>query len=61
MRLLLVTASAIPSSWILVTLVKEALSTTENSVLTRASSRYIPEDAILNSHRRENLKSYVVK
>jgi hypothetical protein len=33
---------------------KEALSSSETSVLTR---RNIPEDAILHSHRRENLKS----
>jgi hypothetical protein len=29
-------------------------------VLTRAIWRNIPEDAILRSHRRENLKSYIV-
>jgi hypothetical protein len=27
---------------------------------TRATRRNIPEDAILHSHRRENLKSYVI-
>jgi hypothetical protein len=31
------------------------------SVLTRATWRNIPEDAILHSHRRENLKSYILK
>jgi hypothetical protein len=37
---------------------KEAPSSSETSVLTRATRRNNPEDTILHSHRRENLKSY---
>jgi hypothetical protein len=55
-RRLLNTARVVPSTPFLVTMMKEALSSFEASILTA-----IPEDSILHSHRRENLNSYKVR
>jgi hypothetical protein len=56
---LLVTANVVPSSLILVTLIMEAINSSETSVPTRVARLIIPEDDILHRYRRENLKSYI--
>jgi hypothetical protein len=54
----LAVTSVVPSSPILVTLMMEALRSSETPVLTRVTRRNTSEDGVLHSHRRENLKSY---
>jgi hypothetical protein len=56
LRLLL--TAIVPSSPVLVTLMIEAIRSSEMSVPTRVTRFNIREDDILHSHRRENLKSY---
>jgi hypothetical protein len=58
-RRLIVTANVVPSSPIIDTRMITALLFPVTSVLTRATRRNVPEDAILHRQRRENLKSYI--
>jgi hypothetical protein len=51
----IVTANVVPSSLILVTLMMEAIRSSEPSVLTRATVSHTPEVGILHSRRRENI------
>jgi hypothetical protein len=53
-----VIANVVPNSLILFTLITDAIRSSETSILTGAKRRRIPEDGILHSHRRENLKYF---
>jgi hypothetical protein len=57
---LLITANVVPSSLILVALMMEDIHASESSALTRDTRHNISEDDILYSHRRDNLKSYML-
>jgi hypothetical protein len=59
-RRLLVTAIVVPSAPILVTLMMEALRSSAKPVLTRETCHIIQEDGIIDSHCRENLKSFIL-
>jgi hypothetical protein len=55
-----VTADAGSSLADISTLKMETIRSSETSVHTTSTRRHIPEDDILHSHSRENLKSYKV-
>jgi hypothetical protein len=38
----------------------EAILSSETSVLTKTTRHQIPKDGFIHSHRRENLKSYIL-
>jgi hypothetical protein len=54
----IVTANSVPGSLIL-TLMMEAIRSSETLILTRPIRCRIPEYGVLHSHRRGNLKSYI--
>jgi hypothetical protein len=55
---LLVTANFFPNALMVTSLMMEAIFSSETSVLTTATKPHIPEDGVLQSHHRKNLKSY---
>jgi hypothetical protein len=56
---LLVAAHIVHCLMVLGILMMETILSSETSVLIRATLRNIPQDDILHSHCRENLKSYI--
>jgi hypothetical protein len=58
---MLVRASVVPSSLILVIRMMEALNSSEASVRKTPTRRNISEDTILHSHPRKNLESYIIQ
>jgi hypothetical protein len=55
--MLLVMANVVPSSLILVTLMMEALRSSETLVHTRSTWFNIPEDGILHQHSQFNIQA----
>jgi hypothetical protein len=51
--------NVVPSSLVHFTLMMERISSSEKSILIRATRHHISEDDVLHSHHRENLKSYI--
>jgi hypothetical protein len=52
------TANVVPSLPVLLTVMMKGMRSSETSVIS-TTRRHNPEDGILYSHRRENLKSYI--
>jgi hypothetical protein len=57
--MLIVAANNVPTTPIIVTLIMEVILSSERPVHKRTTRHNIPEGAILHSHRRGNLKSYI--